>query len=182
LLNFAVSVTRVLLMTILTIVIKKWVKNRCDILALSGMLTILLGPSCVMNLGFCMSYLCTAAIIYIYSLQIRNPIFEGLLVNLSATIVSLPFVLQMNQAVSLWTVINSYAFSYLFIFVFVYFLITFWIIWIAPVQTFIVMVVSKIIQLSWSMNVVIHWQQFPLYILPIYYLGSYLSIRMLKFI
>jgi predicted membrane metal-binding protein len=175
-------VTRVLLMTILTIVIKKWIKNRFDILALSGMLTMLFGPSCVMNLGFCMSYLCTATIIYVYSLQIRNPIFEGLLVNLSATVVSLPFVLQMNQAISLWTVINSYAFSYLFIFVFIYLLITFWIVWIAPIQAFIVTVVFKIIQLSWSINVVIYWHQLPIYLIPLYYLGSYLSIRMLKFI
>ncbi|MDR3330564.1 MAG: ComEC/Rec2 family competence protein [Mycoplasmataceae bacterium] len=182
LLNFATSVTRVLLMSILTIVIKKWVKSRFDILTLSGLVTIVLGPSCVFNIGFCMSYLCTVAIIYVYSLQIKNLLFECLLVNVSATIVSLPFVLSMSQSISIWTVINSYVFSYVFAFIFVYFICSFWIIWIAPVQAFIVGIAFKIIEASWLVNVILYEKPFPDFILPFYYLGVYLSIRMLKFI
>jgi competence protein ComEC len=66
LLNFAVSVTRVLFMFILTLIFDKKIKNRIDILALSGLVSILLGPSCIFNIGFCMSYLCTLVIIIIF--------------------------------------------------------------------------------------------------------------------
>jgi competence protein ComEC len=125
LLNFAVSVTRVLIMFVITLIFRKRLSNRFDILGMSGVFSLLLGPSSVFNVGFCMSYLCTAGIIYIYKLEITNFFLEKILINLVAVILSLPFVIEIQHQISLWVVINSFAFSYLFAFIFVYFLLTF---------------------------------------------------------
>jgi competence protein ComEC len=105
LLNFAVSVDRVFLTLIFSIVLHKVVRDRFDLLSISAMFTILLVPTSVFNLGFCMSYLCTAVIIYIYKLEIQHYLLEKIVINLSAVLVSLPFVLIMNQQISLWVVV-----------------------------------------------------------------------------
>jgi predicted membrane metal-binding protein len=88
-------------MFVFTLLLRKRINNRYDILSLSGMISILINPCCVFNVGFCMSYLCTMAIIYVYELQIANFFLEKILINIVAIIVSLPFVILLQHKISL---------------------------------------------------------------------------------
>ncbi|MDR0740081.1 MAG: ComEC/Rec2 family competence protein [Mycoplasmataceae bacterium] len=182
LLNFAVSVTRVLLMFIFTLLLRRRINNRYDILCLSGLFSLLLNPYCVFNIGFCMSYLCTIAIIYVYELQISNFLLEKILINVVAVTVSLPFVILLQHKISLWVIINSFAFSYLFAFVFVYFLLTFWIVWIKVIQSFLAHSVMFLVNANWSMNVTINIKDFSAITESFYFIVSYFAIRMLQFL
>jgi hypothetical protein len=107
---------------------------------------------------------------------------EKILINIVAIIVSLPFVILLQHKISLWVVINSFAFSYLFAFVFVYFLLTFWIIWIKVIQGFLAHVVIFLVNANWKMNVVINIKDFSAATESFYFIVSYFAIRMIQFL
>jgi hypothetical protein len=96
-------------------------------------------------------------------------LLEKVLVNLTATLVGIPFVLEINGYISLWAIINSFVFSYIFIAVFIYFLFTFWIIWIAPIQDFIVNAVFFIVGSGWQLNILIYLKPLSSIYAVIYY-------------
>jgi competence protein ComEC len=180
LLNFAVSVTRVLLMYLITIIFGKYLKNRIDILSVSALISLALGPSSMFNIGFCMSYLCTIVILVIFQWEISNPLLEKIVVNIGATLVSLPFVIHMQHQISIWVVLNSFVFSYIFALIFVYFILTFWIIWIAPLQYLIVKIINFLIESTWTLNTTISIKEWTPIIQSSYFIVFYLSIRMIQ--
>ncbi|MDR2369233.1 MAG: ComEC/Rec2 family competence protein [Mycoplasmataceae bacterium] len=180
LLNFAISVTRVLLMFLVGLIFSKKLKNRIDVLAIAGLISVSLAPTCVFNVGFCMSYLCTLVIILIYRLNIHNVLLEKLFISIAATLVSLPFIVYMQQQISLWAIFNSFALSYVFAFVFIYFLMTFWIIWIGVIQHALVVGINFIINASWTSNTVIPISNWPPLISCSYFIVFYLGIIMLQ--
>jgi predicted membrane metal-binding protein len=140
----------------------------------------LLGPSCIFNIGFCMSYLCTLVIIIIFKWEISNVLLEKLLVNIGATFVSLPFVIYMQKQISIWVIINSFIFSYVFALIFVYFILTFWIIWIGVIQHMIVTFINFLIQNSWNINVTIPMNNWTPIVHSGYFIVFYLLITMIQ--
>jgi len=103
----------------------RFFENNFDILAISGIFSILLCPSCCLNYGFDMSYLCTFAVTVVYKMKFDNIFTEKILANLLATLMSLPFVIAMNQQISIFCLINSFVFTYLIVGIFVLLLLTF---------------------------------------------------------
>jgi hypothetical protein len=62
-LNFASGILRVWFTLLISYCFKKYLKGKYESLALSGIITIFIEPSCVFNYGFCLSYLCTYFVI-----------------------------------------------------------------------------------------------------------------------
>jgi competence protein ComEC len=100
LLNFSVSAFRVFLSTLLVICLKNKHLPQHEILGLAGLISLLFGPSIIFNIGFCLSYLCTAGIIFIVTLNINNVFLEKVLFNLIAILIGIPFVLMINHNIS----------------------------------------------------------------------------------
>ena len=180
LLDFSSSSIRVLLCLIIRMSTKNKF-NKYTILGISGLISIFLNPSCTTNYGFCLSYLCTGIIYLIFDLNINNFFIEKILINIMAVTISLPFVLLMNSQISLWSIVFGFIFTYFFCFVFIYFLLTFWIIWIVPVQQAIVFVIIYVINAFYLINISIKFNNIaPILICAYYYLYFLLIIYLRK--
>jgi competence protein ComEC len=170
LLNFSLSSIRVLF-CLATRMIFKHRLTKYNILGLSGIMTAVLNPSSPLNYGFCLSYLCTCCIYLIFDWQINNFFIEKIVINILIVLISSPFALLINQQISLWAIVLGFLFTYLFCFIFVYFLLTFWMIWIAPVQQTIVFTILYIINAFYLANVVIKFNNItPILICGYYYI------------
>ena len=125
LLSFSISANRVIITMFLSPIIKRYSKSKYDYISLSGFVSMIIYPKIAVNLGFCMSYFCTYGIVFIISFKIKNYFLRTLSINLVATILSLPFVIQINENISLFAVLNSLMFSSLFCFLFILISLTF---------------------------------------------------------
>jgi competence protein ComEC len=100
-LNFATSALRVFTSILISTIFRQSIKSRFDVLGISGLVTLFIEPSSAYSLGFCLSYLCTFVIIIIYEIDFQSLLLEKVLVNLVATLVGVPFVLEINGYISL---------------------------------------------------------------------------------
>jgi ComEC/Rec2-related protein len=100
-LNFATSALRVFISMVISKILRRKIKSRFDVLGISGLVTLLIEPSSAYSLGFCLSYLCTFVIIIVYEINFQSLLLEKVLVNLTATLVGIPFVLEINGYISL---------------------------------------------------------------------------------
>jgi ComEC/Rec2-related protein len=115
LLSFRSGILRVLLCLIISSTCKKIIKNKYDILSLSAILTIFIEPTCVFDFGFCLSYLCTFCVMWIYDMKFDNVLFEMLMINVTCVLISIPFVSKMEGCISLGTILFTIGFNYMFI-------------------------------------------------------------------
>ncbi len=168
LLNFSVNTVRVLFSNIIYLCLSKRMKTIFDQTSIAGILSILIYPHVVSNYGFCMSYLCSIGIIYVGLWKIENYFLNQLAINLFAFIVSLPYVLSINEKVSLFVIINSFIFSYFICFTFIVILLTFWIKWIYPFQKYLILVIVIIINCCNFINIQISLYKLPTWIQSIY--------------
>lgn len=155
LLSFSISSTRVLLSNSIGIIKLKYEISPYTKVSLAGILSLIICPSSIGNYGFSMSYLCTIGVIFIYELKIKNWLINTFCVNSLATFISLPYVLVMNEQISIFAIINSILFSYFICGIFVIVLITFWIKWIYPFQYYLVVVLSYIVNGFGTFNLMI---------------------------
>jgi ComEC/Rec2-related protein len=128
-LNFSPGIMRVLFYLILSGIFTKKLTNRYDILAISGILTIFFNPNCVFNYGWILSYICTYIVLYIYWKNICNKFLEAILINISCIVISLPFIMKMDNTINLNSIFLGIFVSCITIFAFCWFFLTFWIIW-----------------------------------------------------
>jgi hypothetical protein len=120
-----VSIMRILISSIISI----WTKNnKLEVLSKSGIITMFLGPNAVFNYGFCMSYLCTAGIIWIISKEINNPFMKNIYINLIAIFICIPFILLMSGKISIFVFFFCILFSSVFLTIYVALALSFWII------------------------------------------------------
>ncbi|MDR3163695.1 MAG: ComEC/Rec2 family competence protein [Mycoplasmataceae bacterium] len=180
-LNFAVSAFRVFSTLILSIFLRRRCNSPYEILGLSGLISLLLGPSIAFNAGFCLSYLCTAGIIFIGTLNINNIFLEKVLINLIAIVISLPFVLTMNRYISFWVLFNSFIFAYFFCFIFLALLFTFWIVWFLPLQDYITSGAWWLIKIALVNNIKIYINPFAPWVEVIYYQAIFLTIILINY-
>ncbi|MDR3249764.1 MAG: ComEC/Rec2 family competence protein [Mycoplasmataceae bacterium] len=170
LLSFASGILRVLLCLIISISFRKWVKNKYDILALSGMVTMFIEPSCVFNYGFCLSYLCTYFVIWIYEFNLPHVLFELLLINVGCIIISIPFVSKMEGIVSLSAIIFAIGFNYIFMGLYLWYILTFYMIFLKTIHEFLANNLIFIIYSIYAINVEIKINKFNNLIVSCFYL------------
>ena len=130
LLSFSISACRVLITMICGLLLKKYSNNKYDRISLSGFLSLIIAPSIVKNIGFSLSYICTLGVCFIYSLKIKNHLLNQIVINVVSTLISLPFIYQINHSINVFSILNSLIFTYIFAFVFLIMLMIFWIKWI----------------------------------------------------
>ncbi|MDR2653841.1 MAG: ComEC/Rec2 family competence protein [Mycoplasmataceae bacterium] len=171
-LGFSSGILRVFLSLIFSICFHKWLK-KYDILALSGIFTIFIEPSCVFNYGFCLSYLCTYLVMYIYDLGISNIFLEQLLINVGCCFISLPFVTMMDKQISISSFIIGIGFAYIFIFLYLWYILTIWFVFLSPIHSFfantLIFILEGCLKVNWSVNVL----KFTNVFFVIFYLLSY---------
>ncbi|MDR2636538.1 MAG: ComEC/Rec2 family competence protein [Mycoplasmataceae bacterium] len=132
-LSFRSGILRVLLCLIISSTMSRWIKNKNNRLALSGLFTIFIEPSCVFNYGFCLSYLCTFYVIWIYENKI-NPLLEMIFINLGCIFISIPFLAKMEGVISFNSIVFSIGFNYIFIVLFIWYIFTFYLVFLAPLH------------------------------------------------
>lgn len=168
LLNFSISTSRVLISTICGYLLF-WTKfNQYNKTACAGILSLIICPNIITNLGFNLSYLCTFGVIFVFSLNVKNFFLRQILINVLCTLISLPFVVSINHQISLFAVINSLLFSYLISILFIVMLFTFWIKWIYPFQKYMCWFIVNSVMAFNLINVMIKLQSWEFYIQSIY--------------
>ncbi len=144
LLNFSISTSRVLISTLFGFIFhknkNKYVKTSC-----SGILSMIIYPRVINDIGFNLSYLCTFCVIYILSYKIKNFFINQILICFSCTIISLPFISSINNEISLFAIINSLLFTYFINIFFIVLLLIFLIKWIYPVQKYLCWFITNVI-------------------------------------
>ena len=168
LLNFSVSTSRVLISTLCGYLLF-WTKfNRYNKTACAGILSLLIYPNIIENLDFNLSYLCTFAVIFVFSFNIKNFFLRQIIINVLCTLISLPFVVSINHEISLFAVINSLLFNYLISILFIVMLFTFWVKWIYPFQKYLCWFIVNFVMAFNVINVMIRLQSWEFYVQSIY--------------
>lgn len=155
LLSFSISTVRVILSNLVGIVRIKYRVSPYTKVSMAGIISLIICPSIIANYGFSMSYLCTIGVIYIYQHKIKNYFLNLLAINSLATFISLPFVLAMNEQISIFAIINSIIFSYFICFLFIIVLLIFWIKWIYPIQYYLVLALTYLVNCFNDLNILI---------------------------
>ena len=161
LLNFSISTSRVLLSNGCGLLKLKWKLSPYDQCALAGVISMFIYPNVITNIGFNLSYLCSLGIIFVYQLKIKNYFLRALCINAFSFLISLPYVVQMNQSISIFAIINSFLFSYFIIIIFIVLILTFWIKWIYPFQQWISTALIFIVGGFNVLNVKVYLQPMP---------------------
>ncbi len=177
LLNFSVGALRSYFMMILM-----WLNNtnwklktqskpwsNYDMLAGSALLVILWSFQNIYSAGFQLSFLCTLFIILLNECEIQNNLLKAILINLICLIICFPIVVGMNNKINVLAILNGFLFSYVIILIFIWFILTFWIIWIAPVQIFIVGILHTLINLQYGIPSYIYINKLDVAIASLYY-------------
>ena len=169
-LNFTYASLRVLLK-----ISYEWVFWRFDIqkyekIGLIGLTICLLNPACFSNYGFLLSFIVCIAANYVNSLELNNKIITSLLINIFAFIVTIPFVILMNNKISLLSFINAFIFTYFSSIIFIYFLIFSWMPFMAIIHRGIIVASYVLVgNISFS-NIYIYSQPWAAWANCIYYL------------
>lgn len=182
LLNFSFSSLRVLIMTINKLWFSKTSKDKMDGLCLSAFILLFISPSAFDSYSFMMSYLGTMAVIMTINLELNNVFFEKLLINFAATLINLPFVLQMNQHISLFAIINSFVFGYVFSFTYIYFLFFSWMPFLVVIHKFIIDFIYLMIGSYEYGSIMIYLKPFPDYATSLYYLSYFGFYQIIKYL
>jgi competence protein ComEC len=131
LLNFSVASLRVILCMLIANSNK--VKNKFDIIGIAGALTLIISPSSVFNIGFCLSYLCTVSILIVTTISFDSELIKQICINASCLIVSIPFVLKISSQISIWSLLFCLIFSHIFVLIYIFYLFNFILLWFWPV-------------------------------------------------
>ncbi len=177
LLNFSISTSRVLISTLFGFIFYKN-KNKYIKTACSGILSMIIYPRVINDIGFNLSYLCTFCVIYILSYKIKNFFINQILICFVCTIISLPFITSINNGISLFAIINSLLFTYFINIFFVILLLTFLIKWIYPVQKCLCWFITNVIVGFNLINIVVNLKIWNLYFQS-FYIAIFFTIAMI---
>jgi len=124
LLGFPPALLRVVLSTIIRSFSFKTCKNVYSSLALTLLISLIIVPSQITNIGFYLTYGCTFIVILIYSELDTNNFFKYLIMNLSCTLFSIPFVISFDNQINLLFLLTSYPYGMLMITLFFWYFFT----------------------------------------------------------
>ena len=167
LLNFSTSTSRVLISMIFGYLLPKN-KNRYTKTACAGILSMIIYPQIIKDIGFNLSYICTFCVIYILSYQIKNFYINQILICFICTMVSLPFIANINNQMSLFAIINSLLFTYFINILFIILLLIFLIKWIYPAQKYLCWFTTNVITAFNVLNVNINLTVWKFYLQSLY--------------
>ncbi|GMO13477.1 MAG: hypothetical protein Ta2E_02960 [Mycoplasmoidaceae bacterium] len=153
LLGFKSGILRVLLCLIVSLSLKRWIRNKYDILAFSGILTLFIQPSAAFDFGYSLSYICTYFVIWIYKSENISTMFKGLLINIGCTIITIPFVSKIDGSISLASILFAGGFTSIFIFAYIWYLFSFCIVFLRGVQNAISYSLSEIVNGVYEINI-----------------------------
>ncbi|MDR1850730.1 MAG: ComEC/Rec2 family competence protein [Mycoplasmataceae bacterium] len=175
-LSFRSGILRVLLCLIFSMSLSKVVRNKYDILALSGMFTIFIEPSAVFNFGFCLSYLCTYFVMWVFDQEFSNVVLEMLLVNVGCLLISIPFLAKMEGVVSITNIFFGVGFSIIFGLLYIWYFFTWFLVFLKPIHTFLANGLFFIINEIYSINVEVKVGKLCPYIDSVFYCGCLVPI------
>ena len=167
LLNFSTSTSRVLISMIIGDLLPKN-KNRYTKTACTGILSLIICPKIIKDIGFNLSYICTFCVIYILSYQIKNFFINQILICFTCTMVSLPFIANINNQMNLFAVINSLLFTYFINISFIILILIFLIKWIYPVQKYLCWFTTNVITAFNVLNISINLTTWKFYLQSLY--------------
>jgi hypothetical protein len=170
-LSFRSGILRVLLCLIFSMCFHKIIRNKYDILAISGVFTIFIEPSAVFNYGFCLSYLCTYFVMWVFGQEFGNVLLEMLLVNIGCLIISVPFLAKMEGVVSISSIFFGVGFSIIFIMLYIWYFLTWFLIFLKPIHTFFANSLFMIINGIYSINIEFKVGKFKPYTDSLFYLA-----------
>lgn len=122
-LNFSYASIRVILFVALDGFFLKYQISKLNKLGCVGLIVALFNPSCFASYSFMLAFIVCISCYFVIDLKFNNKIVRSLLINVCAFIVTIPFVIDMNNKISLFSFINAFIFSYVSRFVFLYFLV-----------------------------------------------------------
>lgn len=131
---FSYACLRILIKLIFSSLFYKHKIERYDRLGAIGLTICLFNPSCFLNYSFMLSFIVCISSYFVIGLELNNKIIVTLLINIFAWIFTIPFIIDMNNKISILTFINSFIFSYPFAFIFLYFLFFAWMPFLAGVH------------------------------------------------
>lgn len=171
LLNFSYASLRILLKLCYEYVFYKFNIKKFDKLGLIGITLCLLNPKCFVNYGFLLSFTICSLTYFVSKLNLNNKVISTLLINLFASLLSIPFLVEMNHKISLLTFINTFVFSYFSIIIFLYFLIFCLMPFMAIIHNWVMIATYVLVgNISFS-NIFLYLQSWPIWGIFIYYGG-----------
>ncbi len=123
LLNFSYASISVLLKLCFDWLFKRYEIVKLNKLGLIGLSICLFNPVCFQSYGFLLSFLICIGAHCIAKLELNNKIINSLLINITAFIVTIPFVVEMNHKIAILSFINAFIFTYFSSFLFIYFIV-----------------------------------------------------------
>lgn len=131
---------------ILCILISKFGLKKYDTIALSGIISLFIYPDFINNFGFCLSYICTYMVVWIYSLEIKNIFLEYLFISFGCILISSFFVLKMNGNINFTSLIFGFFLIFLYSFTYIYFLLFWWIEFLIPIHNFLSLFICTVFE------------------------------------
>ena len=125
--NFSYSSMRIVFQFIFSHFFHKNKINKIESLGFIGILICILNSNCFINFGFILMMVSCYGIYFILLLKINNSFVQRFLISLYVNLLNLPIISQINNSISIMTIINSLIFSSIFPFIYIYFLIFMWI-------------------------------------------------------
>ncbi len=177
LLSFSFGSLRILICILLKPMLKRFELEYIEIVCMSGIIIAMMVPYCFNNMSYILSYLGTFAVLTIKKFNFNNIFFETVAINLLATLVNLPFIVLMNQQISLFAIINSFVFAYLFCFIFIYFLLFSWLPFLSVVHLFIINCSWFLVGNFYTLNIMINLSKWNTYVTCAFYFCIFISIE-----
>jgi ComEC/Rec2-related protein len=109
-------------------------KNREEVLGIGGIVTLIILPNASTQFGFLLSYLCTYGIIVVSQWKINSKLINILLINLICEIIAIPFVIKMQNGISITNLIFGPIIAGYYTLTFAWFFCTWWCWWLAAIH------------------------------------------------
>ncbi len=184
LINFNIATCRVIFSLIIEKIFKKLniMNNIYDKTAASGILSFFIFPKIALNIGFCLSYMCTFGVIYANSFNINSVILKKIFTNFICVLISILFISKINGELSLFAIINSLIFSFIIPYFFAIFILSFWMWFIYPFQEYMCYLLSTSINTFSLFNNSIMLHEWKIFMSIIYYYFLFFTIWFFKII
>lgn len=170
LLNFSYASMRIVLKLSYDWIFKKFNIQKYERLGLIGLTICLMNPVCFQSYSFLLSFVVCTSSYFVIGLKFNNKIITSLLINFCAFLVTIPFVLQMNNKISLLTFVSAFVFSYFSAFIFLYLLIFAWMPFMAVIHYGIMVGTYVLVGNMSFAKVYIYSEGWPTWLNFIYYL------------
>lgn len=171
LLNFSYASLRILFKLFYNHIFYKFKIKNFNKLGLIGITLAILNPNCFTNYGFLLSFLICLITYFVMKFELNNKILNSIIINILASVVTVPFLIEINHKISLLTFINSFIFGYFSPSIFLYFLFFGWLPFMSIVHHGIMIAIYVLVGNISFVNVFIYSNTWPIWGCFIFYFG-----------